>query len=275
MFLAGPYPSPPDVIAPAGTHQVVLTIAAVVFGLWLLYGVVDFIRTRSPILLLCALGGLICALMETFWGVLGLLNYREGNLMSWIQFNFRGDPLWSTLLYSAFAGGSAYLFYELRRRRAPIGQYWRGIGVIIVSNLIIEIPLTALKLYDYYGNQPFQFYKGGFPFWWLFTNLGGIFSGVLLAIAVERFGIRATLLAVPLIPCAFGAWELWAGWPTFVVLTMGAPLFWTYVGAVVTIALSIGTAYAIFSVVAATDGKRSPDEARTKETPHPTGIQSH
>ncbi|MFI7195137.1 hypothetical protein ACIBQ0_35870 [Nocardia nova] len=274
MSLAGLYPSPPDVVAPSGTHQVVLAIAAVIFGLWLLYGVVDLIRTRSPILLLCAVGGLICALMETFWGVLGLLNYREGNVMSWMQFNFRGDPLWSTLLYSAFAGGSAYLFYELRRRHAPIGQYWRGIGVIIVSNLIIEIPLTALKLYDYYGNQPFQFYKGGFPFWWLFTNLGGIFSGVLIAIAVERFGVRATLLAVPLIPCAFGAWEMWAGWPTFVALTMGASLFWTYLGAVVTIALSVGTAYAIFSVVTSSDGARGAGVSRAEDPARPANVRS-
>ncbi|MGQ4599622.1 hypothetical protein [Nocardia sp. R6R-6] len=260
--------------APAGAHQVVLAIAAVVFGLWVLYGVIDFIRSKSPILLLCAVGGLVCALMETFWGVLGLLNYREGNLMSWIQFNFRGDPLWSTLLYSVFAGGSAYLFYDLRRRRAPRKQYWRGIGVIIVSNLIIEIPVTALKLYDYYGNQPFQFYNGGFPFWWLFTNLGGIFSGVLIALAVERYGMRATLLAVPLIPCAFGAWEMWAGWPTFVALTMGASLFWTYLGAICTIVLSIGTAYAIFNAVSPTPGAGESSGVGGRNTAPTVGVQA-
>ncbi len=127
--------------------------------------------------------------------------------------------------------------------------------VVVVSNLIIEIPVTALKLYDYYGNQPFQFYSGGFPLWWLFTNLGGVFSGVLLAIAVERFGIRASLLAIPVVPCAFGAWEMWAGWPTFVALTMGAPLFWSYIGAICTIALSLGTAFAIFVAASPVEAK--------------------
>ncbi|NKQ57049.1 hypothetical protein HFP15_29685 [Amycolatopsis sp. K13G38] len=249
MALSGFYPSPPSTVAPATTHHVVLITAIVLFALWVLYALADLIRTRSPILLFCAIGGLVCALMETFWGVLGLLNYRDGNLMSWIQFNFRGDPLWSTLLYSLFAGGSAYLFYDLTRKGAPRKQYWMGMGVIIVSNLVIEIPLTALKLYDYYGPQPFQFYQGGFPLWWLFTNLGGIASGVLLALAVGRYGVRGTLLAVPLVPCAFGAWELWAGWPTFVTMTMGVSRAWTYLGAAITIALSVSTVAAIVNAV--------------------------
>lgn len=165
--------------------------------------------------------------METFWG---LLNYRTGNTMSWIQFTTCGDSVWSTLLYSLFA--------------------------FFVSNLVIEVPLTALKLYDYYGPQPFQFYPGGFPLWWLFTNLGGVASGVLLALAVRRYGVRGTLLAVPLVPCAFGAWEMWAGWPTFVSMTMGVSPVWSYVGAVCTILLSLGPLAAI--VHAASAAPRDP-----------------
>ncbi|HEY0448691.1 hypothetical protein [Actinophytocola sp.] len=239
-------PDPPrDVVAPATAHDIVLWIAVALFAVFIVYAFVEWARTRRPVLLAAAIAGLITALQEPFWGVLGLLNYREGNLMSFVLFNFRGDPLWSTLLYSLYAGGSAYLFYKLVTAGATRRQFWTGVILIFVSNLVIEIPLTALHLYDYYGNQPFQFYAGGFPLWWLFTNLGGIVSGTLLAKAVQRFGTRAAWLAIPLVPCAFGAWEVWAGWPTFFTLNLGGNLLATHLGAVVTIALSLSTVAAV------------------------------
>ncbi|MFC9556336.1 hypothetical protein ACFTWF_36575 [Rhodococcus sp. NPDC056960] len=239
-------PDPPrDVLAPATTHDIALAVAIVVAGLFLIYALYDFIRHRTPALLMCAVGGLLAALTEPFYGVLGLLNYREGNIMTFVMFNFRGDPTWSTLLYPAFAGGSAYLFFQLFKSGSSKKEFWRAVAVVFGANLIIEIPLTALKLYDYYGPQPFQFYDGGFPLWWLFTNLGGIASGALLVVAERRFGTRGTLLAVPLIPSAFVAWEVWTGWPTFAALNLGGSVLWTTVAAVITAALSISTAWMV------------------------------
>lgn len=246
MLAPATVPGPPQgVLAPPTTHTIVLWISVALFAAFIVYALVEWSRSRTPILLLAAVGGLVTALQEPFWGVLGLLNYREGNLMSFVLFNFRGDPLWSTLLYSLYAGGSAFMFYKLVSAGATRRQFWTGVGLIFASNLAIEIPLTALNLYDYYGNQPFQFYAGGFPLWWLFTNLGGIVSGTLLAKAVQHFGPRAAWLALPLVPSAFGAWEIWAGWPTFFALNIGGNIVATHIGALVTMALSLSTVAAV------------------------------
>jgi hypothetical protein len=220
-------------------------VAIAAFVLFLSYALINWARVRSPVMLLIAIGGLIAALLEPFWGVLGLLNYRAGSMMSFTLFNTREIPVFCTLLYSIYAGGTAYLFYKIVSAESTQKQFWTGIGMVFALNLTIEIPLTGLHLYDYYGAQPFQFYEGGFPLWWLFTNLGGIASGTILAKAVQRFGPRAAWIALPLIPSAFGAWEVWAGWPTFFALNYGGGLVMTYAAAFVTIGLAVATAWGI------------------------------
>lgn len=95
--------------------------------------------------------------------------------------------------------------------------------------------------------------------WWLFTNLGGIVSGTLLAKAVQQFGQRAAWLAIPLVPSAFGAWEVWAGWPTYFTLNLGGNMVVTHIGATATIVLSLGTVGAVAYAALPRGSARSED----------------
>src|SRR5262249_48975759 len=146
-------------------------------------------RDRSPVFLACLIGGGLCTILEPFWDVLGLVYFRERGAPVLFSVAGRGMPLWVYLAYHVYAGLSAYWFYRLFAGGPTMTRFWSVLGAVFGLNLLIEIPITALSVYDYYGPQPFNL--TGFPLWWLFTNVGGgIVSGAVLARGGSLFAGR-------------------------------------------------------------------------------------
>ncbi|MCA1844720.1 MAG: hypothetical protein LC792_16315 [Actinobacteria bacterium] len=235
-------PVPPRQLAvPATAHAVVLAGSALALALLVVLALRAWERDRSPVFLACLIGGGLCTVLEPFWDVLGLVYFRERGAPVLFTVAGRGMPVWVYLAYHVYAGLSAYWFFRLFAGGATMARFWQVLGAVFCLNLFIEIPVTALSVYDYYGAQPFNL--TGFPLWWLFTNVGGgIVSGAVLARGGSLFAGRRALAAILLVPSAFGAWEIFAGWPTFAALSSGAGFGLTYPAALVTIAIAVTTA---------------------------------
>jgi hypothetical protein len=223
MVVSAPVVPNTSVVTGSTTADVVLTICLVTAGLCLLIGLGEIALRRSAVLLACCVGGLGCNIIEPFWDQLGHLWFNAGNETAWTVFEHQNVPVhypwWAVALYIQF---ECWAFYLMFSRGAKARTFWMFCGWQAVCNLLIEIPLIQADVYQYYGEQPFRIAQ--FPIWWVFTNFGEILAAALLYWLVTRYGLRAVPAAFVLVPSAFGAWELWAGWPIYAALNFEASM---------------------------------------------------
>jgi hypothetical protein len=220
----------------------------------------SWMRTGSPLFLLCLIGGALGLLTEPFCDVLGQIYFREqGHPVILFTILGRGQHLWGAFAYAILIGLEGYAFSRLFVSRPARTRFWKLIAALITVNLAIEIPATRLGLYDYYGSQPFNL--TGFPLYWAFTNLGGILAGAILAGCRDWFrGLR--LLAVPflMVSCFIG-WELFTGWPVFAALNTDAGFPLTYPAGVVSIGLALAALSLLARVFTVEESDEGVDEA--------------
>src|SRR5260370_11306625 len=61
------------------------------------------VRTRSPLMLSCLVGGVLCVLIEPIWDVIGHLHFSEGNHFAFTMFTQLRNPIhypwWAVLSY--------------------------------------------------------------------------------------------------------------------------------------------------------------------------------
>lgn len=79
----------------------------------------------------------------------------------------------------------------------------------------------------------------------MFTNSGEILAAAILVAATARWGRRAALLAIPVVPAAFAGWILWAGWPVFGALNVDVGMPVKNLAFVATAAISIASVVAL------------------------------
>ena len=88
-----------------------------------------------------------------------------------------------------------------------------------ITDAIMEHPGVIMGVYEYYGNQPFEFYK--FPFYWSFTNGVAICTiGVLIyyvwPLVKDKGWWKLAILPLGIIGTTMG--EFGAGFPVFLAI---------------------------------------------------------
>jgi hypothetical protein len=238
--LMNPYGVPPELrLVPVRTavHWGATIVPAIVLLVAVAFGIREWRRTGRPLLLVVLAGGALCTLIEPVIDAVGQVYLREANATIVYRLAGRGMPIWVPPFWAVFAGLQTYLFCNLLRSRPDRRRYWTVVLTVFSIALVLELPSTALGLYEYFGHQPFN--PTGMPLWWLFTYLGGLGAAALIVGRPELFSGPRILLAVPLVPSAIAAWMAATGWPTFLALQSGAGLFVTYPAAVMTAGLSV------------------------------------
>lgn len=219
-------------------HAFVLAATGLTFAVLVALAVRSWMRTGTPLFLLCLVGGALGLITEPFCDVLGQIYFREkGDPLILFTILGRGQHLWGAFAYAILIGLEGYAFYLLFASRPSRTRFFKLVFALIAVNLAIEVPATRLGLYNYYGPQPFNL--TGFPLYWAFTNLGGILAGAILAGFRDWFrGLR--LLAVPflMVSCFIG-WELFTGWPVFAALNTDVGFALTYPAGLISIALAL------------------------------------
>jgi len=229
---------PVQLEASSAGHAFVLVATGLTCAVLVALAVRSWLRTGTPLFLLCLVGGAMGLVTEPFCDVLGQIYFREkGDVVLLFTILGRGQHLWGAFAYAILIGLEGYAFYLLFASRPSRARFQKLVLALIAVDLAIEVPATHLGLYNYYGPQPFNL--TGFPLYWAFTNLGGILAGAILAGFRDWFrGLR--LLTVPflMVSCFIG-WELFTGWPVFAALNTDAGFPLTYPAGLISIALAI------------------------------------
>ena len=125
-----------------------------------------------PILMLGA--GLGTSLGEPMLDLVGHLRWSE-NLHGPAFTNF-GIPVPMLIppCYALFMGLEAYWGYLIIQRGISVKNFFMLFAACGASDALMEHPGVIMGVYEYYGKQPFEFYK--FPFYWSFTNAAAIIS---------------------------------------------------------------------------------------------------
>ncbi|WAJ43288.1 hypothetical protein OK015_18980 [Mycobacterium sp. Aquia_216] len=233
-------PATPDGTAMPQSAQLVATAAmAVLVAGFAAYAVRDIARSRSFTLALLLVGGAISYFNEPIDDVLGLVWHPV--VGQWTALDtFARVPLWGLGIYIVFFGAMPYLILQSLRRGVSRRQLWGWVGVLVVVDVAVELPVLASGIYSYYGDAPLQI--SGFPVYWIAINaVGPLALAVLLMAAGDTFtGGRALyLLFLPMMSDAAGSVAV--GWPIFSALNAHASTSVRWLAAALTIAVGLGT----------------------------------
>jgi hypothetical protein len=182
------------------------------------------VRHKDSLPLLMLGAGLITSLGEPMLDLVGHLRWAQ-NLHGPAFTNFGIDvPLLIPPCYALFMGLEAYWVYTIVQRGITVKKFFLLFVAIGISDAIMEHPGVIMGVYEYYGSQPFEFYK--FPFYWSITNGAAIATiGVMLhflwpmvkdrglgKLWVLPIGIIGTMMA-----------EFGVGFPVFLAINADLP----------------------------------------------------
>ncbi|MFA6576640.1 MAG: hypothetical protein WCS84_14555 [Nocardioides sp.] len=188
------------------------------------------VRHRDTLPWLMLLAGFGTSFGEPMLDLVGHLRWSE-NLAGPAFTNFGIPvPLLIPPCYALFMGLESYWIWSIIQKGINKRAFFLMFAASGVSDAIMEHPGVMMNVYEYYGTQPFEFYK--FPFYWSFTNGAAICTiAVLLHYVwpkVKDGGIKQ-LWVVPLGIVGTTAAEFGTGFPVFLAINADIPtwLQWT------------------------------------------------
>lgn len=196
-------PQPPTgLVMPLVWQMVFLISTSIVLVVTTAFAIRMLIRERDWVPLLSVFGGLLVPLtIEFIYGPAGLLWYPPIGQIPFIQAAGISVPLFVATGDCFWYGPAMVLFGGLVSKADSKKKIWLLFGAVLVIDILMEIPGTAVGVFNYYGNQGIRL--GGFPLWWLIQN--GAMT-VFVAWIIKQLrqsylkGWRAILI-IPIIPC--------------------------------------------------------------------------
>ena len=145
-------------------------------------------------------------------------------------------------------------------------------GLLFLINLVIETPGLLANVYEYYGNQPWDFW--GFPFWYGWANP---LAPIIAAAAIYKLwphisdGI-ARLAVIPIVFMSFGIGYAAISLPLWWTLNdTGLGYGVTYAASLVTLGLALFVLWVVSIVVAREPlAAVSPAAGPARSRPRPT-----
>ncbi len=175
-----------------------------------------------PILMLGA--GLGTSLGEPMLDLVGHLRWAE-NLHGPAFTNFGIPvPLLIPPCYALFMGLEAYWGYLIIQRGISVRNFFMLFAACGASDALMEHPGVMMGVYEYYGRQPFEFYK--FPFYWSFTNAAAIMTiSVLIHYLwpLVKDDPAKRLLVIPVGIIGTTMAEFGTGFPVFLAINTDLP----------------------------------------------------
>jgi hypothetical protein len=197
---------------------------ALVVGIALPWAIRAAVKRRDYLPLLALGAGFITSLGEPMLDLVGHLRWAD-NLAGPAFVNFGLEiPILIPPCYALFMGLEAYWIYSIIQRGITVRQFFLMFAAVGISDAIMEHPGVIMGVYEYYGNQPFEFYK--FPFYWSFTNGAAIATiGVMIhyvwPLVKDRGWMRLAILPLGIIGTTMG--EFGTGFPVFLAINAGIP----------------------------------------------------
>ena len=138
-FATTPVP-PLDRVTDPVWQWVVFAAAALACVVIARYGLLEWRRRDTPVLLLALIGGMIATVGEPMWDLVARLYMFERGAYVLFTIGDRGIHLWAPFGYAAYIGPTVYLFYRLTLSPTTTRRtFWLACGAIMCLNLAIEI----------------------------------------------------------------------------------------------------------------------------------------
>src|SRR5215210_781497 len=182
------------------------------------------IKHRDPLPWLMLLAGLVTSLGEPMLDHVGHLRW-SANLLGPAFENF-GLPIPVLIppCYMLFMGLESYWIWSIIQKGINKRAFFMMFAASGLSDAIMEHPGVIMGVYEYYGVQPFEFYR--FPFYWSFTNGAAICTiAVLLHFVWPRVkgqGLKQ-LWVIPLGIIGTTVAEFGTGFPVFLAINANIP----------------------------------------------------
>lgn len=190
---------------------------------------------------LALLGGLVASFEEAWISRMIQLFYPADSPLVGFTAHGHPQPLYVQLVYPGFVGLGAYVVYRALLAHPDGRLLWPIFSGICLLDLAFELPATTANVFAYYGDQPFQFFAGGWPLWVAPINaVGPVLAGwMIYRLAPQLDGSRRLLLALcP--PLAYAGVYGAAGWPTYTMLNSDVPTVVLWAGGALTMAFCVG-----------------------------------
>jgi hypothetical protein len=197
-------------------------------------------RERDLTALLMLTGGVIALLLEAMIDHLGHLWYpRDLPGPAYIGFDVH-VPLLSAFCYLGFIGLTGYWACEIMKKPMTVKKIFVVWLLLCISDLFLEIPMTAFDVYVYYGDVPLKIL--GFPlaFAWMNGTCMLLIGLILLVTEPHLKGWkRSAILLIPVsgMAAAYGI----VGWPYFIALNWPLPTYAVWLWTLTSLAISLLT----------------------------------
>lgn len=227
--------------------QVPLVVLSGAYCIW------GAIKEKSSVPIWIFLGGGIAYIMEPFMGVMGLVWYPPEGMSYVFESIGRPVPWFGFLAYLWFLGGMSFFVYDRVKKGITTRGLWRLYLILVVVEIVLEVPGLNMGVYTYYGNQPFVFMK--FPLWFPFLNAAApVLAGALVFKMLPFIKPILRPVIIYAVPLANSVVMVGAGLPVEFMLNTNASLWATRVMGFLTIALACFMVYVV-TLLAATDSK--------------------
>ena len=229
--------APVDTAVSAGMEAAFTIVCGIPAILVLVLTARAMIRDRNYVMPVFLLGGVIGMFVEPILDYMGGVWWPfEG---SWEAFNLLGVnvPVLVVLVYPWLLGGQGYWAYRSFEAGISRRGLWRLVGIFAVNDIVLEtIGIKLLGVYGYFGTQPLN--PWGLPLWYVPCNaIGPVVAGALAYVLRYRLtGVRRLALA-PLFPIGYLGTYAAIGFPVWISLNSGWPMWAATVAALATFGL--------------------------------------
>ena len=220
--------APPNGSFPPDVHHIlVATIGMGIIALiMVVISLVEGVRFRSTVPLGLVLAAAFCVVPESVDNYLGGCYWAQ--LHSHILYVLMGREIddYVVVMWWAFGAVLGYILYASLLRRVKTGTLWIAFALSGLADVGIEETLLRYGgIYTYYGHQPLVL-LGYFPWWWLPTNVAGLFLSVAIAYRCRDWfnGWKSAFLFILMPVCYIGGFEFAAMPAGFAILGNFPPI---------------------------------------------------
>lgn len=259
-----------DVTVNSTSQTFFTTILLCVVVALAVFGVVDWVRTGRPLVLVLLPAAAITSMLEPITDIAGHLYVFEDGANVAFTLAGRSMPVWVLLGHMAAWTIAGYLGSYLVSRGCT-AKAISALGLVgVAGNLILEVPVTHSGLESYWGTQPLMIF-GSFPISWAFSNMSaGIVAGAAIGAAWNHLHGWRILAVIPLVPSLVAggiwitAWPFWIGM-NHNYLTASPDLWVATLAAIASIILSLTYTNVAGRVLCSLPGPTAAREARKDE----------
>ncbi|MFC4000130.1 hypothetical protein ACFS2C_02550 [Prauserella oleivorans] len=236
-------PLKPDEPYLTGNH-IGVTIAMTLVGLsGVVLGLRHFVKKRTLLPLMVALGGAFICIPEVFFDIMGGVYFPWSDtepLGHAYTIMGREMPWWIVAGWFGY-GAFAYFEYLLLANRPSTKSIWLFFAAAVAGDIVFEEVLLKFDTYHYYGNQPLVL-LWELPWWWIACNPAGVLLGATLAYRyrarLQGWRALAMLVIMPMaVATVYGATAL----PSWIAVNSDYPWLVTQALGLMTLLLGFVT----------------------------------